>query len=69
MAEKMQISDFLVEELLVKRFFATWQVSLLCLIADSREKKNFARFGAILYNLKNMENTHGEVLLLVKLQA
>ena len=29
----------------------------------------FARFGYLLYNLKNAKNTHGGVLLLVRLQA
>ena len=31
--------------------------------------RSFAWFGTILYNLKNAKNTHGGVLLLVKLQA
>ena len=39
LAQKIQISDFLVEELFVKGFFATWQAGLLYFITDSHKKR------------------------------
>ena len=38
MAQKIQISDFLVE-LFVKKIFATWQAGLLYFITDSHKKR------------------------------